>query len=192
VAPSVEPSSPEEPVPIPPPLALEIAPALARSAGGLGPALDGLVALRWRFAPAWSITGFALAPIFSERLKGQEGSARVSTFIFGGVGDVHVSGARWELRIGAGLGGVVSLMDGAASAPFKGVHDTVTAAAPMGHAAVRLALGHGWGLCLGAFAGATFPTVSIIFAQREAAHWGRPFAIGTLGIEAPLVAGTPQ
>jgi hypothetical protein len=186
---SFESPSFQQPEPIPPRLALELAPALALSSGGLGPALDGFVAVRWRFAAALSISGFALAPIFSERLEEPEGSARISTFIFGGAADVHVGGARWELRIGPGLGGVVSLMDGAASAPFKGVHQTVTAAAPLGHAAVRLALGHGWGLSVGALAGLTFPALSIVFAQRVAAHWGRPFAVFTLGIEAPLVDG---
>jgi hypothetical protein len=169
-------------------LALEVAPATAFSAGGLKPSLDGWLALRLRLTRVWSIAGFGLAPFWSERLVGPEGSARISLSMFGGVTDLHLIRSRWELRVGAGVGGVLSLMKGAAATGFIGADQTVTAVAPFGHVALTYALGTGgFRLCLGTVVGATFPELSVRFAMREAARWGRPFALGSLGIEIPLL-----
>jgi hypothetical protein len=208
---SAEPSpaepEPEEEEPPPAPLVatrlgLELAPAVVFSPGGLGPALDGWLGLRLRLGRYLSLSGFALVPFWSGLFHGDEGSVRILTLIPGGTADFELNHRRWQFRVGAGAGGVITFMSGTGtgSTPqmdWHGSHDVVTTSALLARATLRYALGYsGWGVYLATSIGTTVPVVSIRFKTldqktHEFGRWGGPFVVTSLGVEVPLLLEPP-
>jgi hypothetical protein len=86
-------------------------------------------------------------------------------------------------------GGPAEGVGGAAGASTGGVAGAGTAgAAPFARASAQVEIGYGWRLTAGAMLGAGLPRISVFFADREVASWGRPyFFVGTLGVAAPLL-----
>ncbi len=183
-----EPEEREQPTEPPRPISwprlwLELAPAASFAPGGLGAALQGLASARLQPARAWSIALFALVPLLNDSLQQAEGRARVSNLLVGATLELHLAGARSELTLSSGAALLVSSMSGQATAPLRGVHDTVFAAALLVGPAAHVELGGGFRLCARALAGLTLPRIAVHLAGRQAASWGRPLLVGTLGLE---------
>jgi hypothetical protein len=181
----------DEPPPVPlrvPQLWLELAPAVAFSPGGLGPALDVSASARLQLAAEWSLGALAIVPIWSERVEEQEGSARVHTLMLGGAADYHVGARPLQFSAGLGLAALLSLMSGSTELPLSEETDMVATVGPFARVALHVELGAGLHLCARALVGASIPEVGVHFVDREVAHWGRPFVVATLGIELPLLA----
>jgi hypothetical protein len=174
-----------------PQLWLELAPALALSRGGLGPALDVWASARLQLGGDWSLAALVIVPVWSEPVEEPEGRARVSTLMIGGAADYLVGARPWQLSAGLGVASLLSLMSGTTELPFEGKDQIVPAVGPLARAALHLDLTAGLRLCARALVGASFPEIRVRFAERDAARWGRPFFVATLGIELPLL-GDPR
>ena len=164
---------------------IELAPAFSKSPGGLPGAFEGWLDLRVQATQHAAFGLFALAPLSRARLQNNQGSARLSTWLVGAGADLNLRRARWELGVRAGAGVLLMSMNGSA-APATGLRsaeDSVLAAAVLAGPSAHLALGAGFGLCARVFVGAALPRVAVRFAGEDVAHWGRPFALATLGVE---------
>jgi hypothetical protein len=179
----LEPASPPRPLPPLPRMWVELAPAGAISAGGLGLALDVFASVRYQPAQRWSVALLALVPILGDRVHADEGSARVSTMLAGAGADLLLQSGRLELGLRAGAGAAFTFMRGDAREGFRSVNQTVVVAALFAGPSLHLHLGAGFRLALRAFGGLTLPRVAVRFADRDIAHWGRPFGVATLGVE---------
>jgi hypothetical protein len=162
---------------------VEFAPALVLSPGGIGPAFEGFGSVRLQVASPWSVALFGLVPFTSDRVRAKEGSASVSTWIAGAGADLHTHGERFELGLRAGAGAVFTVMHGEAEAPYRSHDQTVVVAALFAGPSLQYHLGGGFRVCARALAGLALPRVAVRFAGREVAHWGRPFGVGTIGLE---------
>jgi hypothetical protein len=213
--PAPEPPPPPEPTPPPPvvaprrvhepampgppsPLAqvrglwLELAPGAALSPGGLTPAFDAWTSIRFDRS-AWSAGALLLVPITDRRLSAAEGSAQVSLFMTGAFADVALLRGTVQLNAGGGVGAAISRMKGSARPGYESADDTVWAAAPFVRASAQVEMGYGWRLTVGALLGTGLPRISVYFADREVATWGRPyFFVTTLGVAAPLLTWAGQ
>lgn len=178
---------------VPPLLSLEIAPTVALGRRGLGPSFDGWLGVRLGLSTAVSIAAFGVVPIVSDKVSGNEGSARVSTFLLGGTADLAWALARFRIRIGAGAAWVFSLMSGHSNqAAYTGQNQAIRAVAPLGRMSLSFALGAGWSVYAGAMVGVAFPAISVHFDKREVGRFGRPLAVGSLGLELPLLLDEPS
>ena len=74
-------------------------------------------------------------------------------------------------------------MEGDALPPFQSRSDTVVAAAGYARIDVGLRLTSSVALQAGFVAAATIPRVVVAFAGREVASWGRPVAVGFVGLQ---------
>lgn len=112
----------------------------------------------------------------------------MSTLIVGAAVDVHLVQSSWEIHLGAGVGRSLSTMKGAARPGYVSAEDIVWATSPFGRWSVHLDLGARCRAFAGVMVGATVPRVTIRLAERDAASWGQPFVIGTLGLEASALS----
>jgi hypothetical protein len=174
-----------------PQLWLELAPALALSPGGVGPGLDVWASARLQLGSDWSLAALAIVPVWSAPMEEPEGSARVRMLMLGGAADYLLGARAWQLSAGLGVASLLSLMSGTTEPPFDGKDVIVPAVGPFARAALHLDLTGGLRLCARALVGASFPEIRVRFAERDAARWGRPFFVATLGIELPLL-GDPR
>jgi hypothetical protein len=174
-----------------PRLWFEVAPAVAVSPGDLGLALDLLASVRVQFSHAVSIAALGILPLWSERIEGPEGSARVSTIMLGGAFDLHTSAGALELGGGVGVVALISQMSGSAEPPLDEEEQTERTVAPLARVSLHLPLGAGIRASARVAAGLSVPELSVQFVERETARWGRPFVLGTLGIELPLLGEPP-
>jgi hypothetical protein len=180
------PEAPEAAAPVTPQLWLELAPAVVLSPGGLGPQLGGLVSARAQLSAQVSIAGLAVVPLWRAELEADEGRARVATWLLGAAIDAHARLRAWELSGGAGIASALTPMSGSAAAPFEGVDQLETSAAPFLRGSLQLELGGSLRACLRALIGFALPEVAVSFEERDVASWGRPFALLSLGVELPL------
>jgi hypothetical protein len=74
-------------------------------------------------------------------------------------------------------------MVGHADPPYESGTATVFAAAAYVRPSLRLRLTPGFAIHLGAVTALAFPRPVIAFAGREAATWGRPLVVGSIGVE---------
>jgi hypothetical protein len=86
-----------------------------------------------------------------------------------------------------GLGPAFALvlvdMEGSAGGNYRGVHDPVWTVGPLAHAMLAYRLLGPLHLRVDGELGVTFPRVAVRFAGRDAAEWGQPFALGTVGAD---------
>jgi hypothetical protein len=120
-----------------------------------------------------------------------EGRAHVKTLMLGGAADYLLGGRAWQLSAGLGVASLLALMSGTTEPPFEGKEQIVPAVGPFARAALHLDLTAGLRLCARALLGTSFPEIRVRFAERDAARWGQPFVVATLGIELPLL-GDPR
>jgi hypothetical protein len=155
--------------------------------GGMGMALDAVVALRAPVASGFYAAAQALLPLTVESFSASEGTAKARAFVL--MADVERNvweHASWSAAIGAGAGGVILALDASPAAGYVGKQDRLTAAvfflqARAGSEVTRWLSVHG--ALLG---GVSTPRMTVHFDGREAAAWGRPFAAAILALDLTL------
>lgn len=164
-------------------LALELGPAYIWSPGGLGGSVNGWANARFG-SGRWSLSALVLAPLATSRLARVEGEARISTVIVAAAADVT-----WlELRAlrfssGVGLGPSVTTMTGAGRAGYVAATERQWVPTAFLRSGVRMELGNSLALGGSALLGATMHPISVDFAERRVAIWGRPWLACVLSLE---------
>jgi hypothetical protein len=186
----VPPDEPSEPA-APPArgLSLELGPGVSASPGGMGALLLFGAAARADLSEELALSAAAWLPLTSARVRGAEGSADWASSFFGGSLDVSLASAG-PLAVRAAGGALVTVtrMTGAPATGFDGRSDSVVTAVPFLRTTLRAALGDRFGVWLAGYAGLSFPEVRMSFGEREAARFGRPLLLASIGVDARLVS----
>lgn len=164
-------------------VALELGPAFVWSPGGLGGSVNGWGAARFDLG-RWSLSAQALAPLSASRLAGVEGEARISTVIAVAAADlIWLELPALRFSSGVGFGPSLTTMTGSVRAGY--VAATVREWVPTGllRSSVRMNLSPSFALGGSALLGATLHPISIEFAERNVATWGRPWLAWVLTME---------
>jgi len=169
-------------------LSLELGPAIAVSPGGVGALVLGGASARAELTTAVGVSASAWLPLASATVRGVEGSAEWTSSLFGGSLDVSLASAGpWVVRAAGGVFVVSTRMTGAPASGFDGRTDSVVAALPFVRTTLRAALGEHFGVWLSGSAGVAFPEVRMSFGERQAARFGRPLLLASLGLDARLL-----
>lgn len=168
-------------------LSLELGPGVTASPGGMGALPLFGASARADLTRKLAISASAWLPLTSPRVNGAEGSAEWTSWLFGGALDVSLANAGpLSLRAGGGALVAVTRMTGAPATGFDGRSDSVLTAVPLLRMTVRAGLGERFGVSLSGAAGLSFPEVRMRFGEREAARFGRPLLLASVGIDAQL------
>jgi hypothetical protein len=169
-------------------LSLELGPGVSASPGGMGALLVFGVAARADLGEELAVSAAAWLPLTSPSVRGAEGSADWTSSFFGGSLDVSLASAGpVTVRAAGGALVTVTRMTGAPATGFDGRSDSVVTAVPFLRTTLRAALGDHFGVWLSGSAGLSFPEVRMSFGEREAARFGRPLVLASVGIDAHLV-----
>jgi hypothetical protein len=164
-------------------VALALGPGLAMSPGGLGPVVIASPAVRLELG-RWSFSALGFLPLGRTEVVGDEGRARVATWLVGAGVDLEwARSTSVGFRGGLGVGATRTTMSGEAASGYRGVHDSVYAVAPFLRSSVLLDLGQSWRLGPSVLFGASLPRTRVAFGAREAASWGVPFVMFGLTLE---------
>ncbi len=153
------------------------------SAGGFGLAPTLAVGLR-AHPQRWLAVGLlgAFEPQ-SEDFSAAEGDVHARATLLGVMTDFGFDFARARFELGGGVAlGILSL-SGAASAPYGGRDTRSYSAVPLARAGFALRLAGPVSLRLQGLTGVASPRAEVRFAERTVAHWGRPLALGLIGLE---------
>jgi len=189
----VAPPAPPPPAAVPPPAPRATAP-FARfsvdvsagawySAGGFG--LSPTLALGARAHPThWLAIGLlgAFEPQAAD-FGASEGDVHAHATLLGVMSDFGFDAGRAHFELGGGVALSLLSLSGAASAPFAGRDTLSYSAVPIARAGFGLHLAGPVSLRTQALAGVASPRVQVRFADRTVAHWGRPIALGLIGLE---------
>jgi hypothetical protein len=171
---------------------IETAAAGLASPGGVGPSMGGWAALRVDLGRLASLSLLGLVPLTQPRVDGAEGTARIRTFLIGAAVDLRMTRPSWEVRGGAGLARSVTAMTGdTAQAGYGNFDDTAASFSPFARSSLHVAISERLYACAGMMVGVTAPRVVIRFGDRDAATWGRPWVLGTLGLELLVFGSRP-
>jgi hypothetical protein len=134
------------------------------------------------------VRAFGWFPLRRSDLIGQEGRAHVSTWLLGSSVDLLLL-RQSHTSAGFGLGYALGVhtMSGAASQGYRSAADRVVTHVPFVRADWRLAFTDFVDLDLAALAGFSLPLVTVEFADRARARWGRPFVAMEVSLESPIV-----
>ena len=171
---------------------LQAAVAGSASAGGLTSDFSSRLGVRFEPSPRWSISGLAILPLTSQRVSSDRGRADVQVRIFGAsLALVPLRVNQLEFGLGLGAGVVWANVEGfPASAMDQGRTVSVWAGSGFGELTLAWQPASWMRLRATALAGSAFPRPSIHFDGNSVANWGRPFALGSFGIEVlPWSAG---
>ena len=179
--PSAVPPPPSAPSSDPADAYVGLGASLAASPGGVPPSGHLFVGYRHHLGSLFRVSALALLPTFAPRVEARGGAA---TFAVGLIGAGLEVGSprdqRWQPWAGAGLGATWARLDG------SGAAENAVSFAPYGRAGVGFAAARGWVLHLSALGGMTEPYPVVRQGPREVARWGRPFVVGTLGVDVAL------
>jgi hypothetical protein len=178
---------PSEVVPKPPGRtlgALELAPGLLLSPGGLPPAVT--VQMRGGYLPTTYVELLASlwVPTGSVSFTVPEGRS-AQLFLLGTVGArVHLAGADRILDPTLGLGLGLSWVhgDGSAAKPYRGETQTLVSMLAIADAGLGLRLASTFGLRADGGCGPVLPRPVFVVAGRQAASWGFPVCTASLGL----------
>jgi hypothetical protein len=165
---------------------LRLGSGLVLSAGGPGafPALD-LAAKLW-LTRRLGVELVALLPLAQMSEQGSEGasSTRVGTLSLSLAASLPLGESDWVWDIGAGVAAVALETKGSPASPaYTREHDVAAAVAPLVRSGLSYSLTRSVRAALAASLGLSFPRFLILYADRTAATWGRPFASGELALE---------
>ncbi|HEY2516522.1 MAG TPA: hypothetical protein VGI39_36885 [Polyangiaceae bacterium] len=181
------PPPPPPPAALPPPrpwLWLRFGAGFDASPGGFGAAADLLLEVRAEPRPWLAFALFGAGTPLETRVDGPEGGATLRRGIAGGAVDLVQPWSRAALSLG--VGGALVAMDTQGTTPTTGyaARDAQAwAAAPLLRGGASLRLAPFLRVRAEIVAGVTFPRLTLSFAGREAAAWGRPLGLFTLGVE---------
>jgi hypothetical protein len=190
--PPVVAATPAPPPPAPVGVALEVAPAVAVSPGGLGPSWHLMLGARWQVGPVCGLEAVVLAPTFPTKVASTGGSALISMGLLG-VGAFAMAGssqARWSAQaaVGAALLGVRATGDvsdaGASGGTFLGRTDQTVSGGPYVRAGASLRAASWFRLRADALSGVMLPRPVVQFGDAQVASWGRPWIAAVVGAEA--------
>jgi hypothetical protein len=190
---AASPSPPvSEPTPVSPSLAtarrpwlwLHLAAAVDASPGGMSPAFDGFLEVRLEPRAWFSVGIFGAGTPLASSVEAPEGEALVRHAIVGFALDLQKQLSRVTVSLGAGGAFIPFFVEGRSPAAGYGAHDaSADSLALLLRAAASVEVAPALRLRIAIAAGVTFPLVTISFADREEATWGRPFGLSTLGLE---------
>lgn len=185
--------SPEAPPPIAPEkpryrsrglLWLEGAPAFSLSPGGLPSELSAYASIGVNLHRRWSIGALGSVPLIGQAIEGREGNATIRTHLVGGALDAFVlDGDSRQLAVRVAFVTTISSMRGQAQSGFISRTDTVLTVAPMIGLAGHIGLSPRLQFVGRIAGGATLPELQVRFGEREAASWGQPFLLLTVGLK---------
>ena len=147
------------------------------SPGGLAP-MGGFVLGAKMGLDRWIAGVLGALQLGSSTVSEPEGSAGIRTFgAMVHVGRQFPLGHRLDgvAGVGAAVWGVA--IDGAASPPYIPRSSSAWSVGPSASFGIEHALSSDFRIGLALHGGVTLPPLSIRFVQREAAHWGAPFAL---------------
>jgi hypothetical protein len=164
----------------------------ATSAGGLAATSISHIGLRFEPSARWSASGFARLPLAAQSVSNYRGRAEVNVRLFGAeLGWVVMRGRALNLELGLGASVVSATVRGSAStAADRGRSETLWGGCGFA------GLGAAWRLTswmrvrAEVLVGASAPRPIVRFDGQTVASWGRPFSMGTFGVEVtPFSAG---
>lgn len=161
---------------------------LLASSGGV-PASFGLwLAAQYRLRLPVALELGGAVPLGSTEITAAEGSAEVSTLLLNAAALWEPLPARSSFRPQVGLesGAAVVRMMGSGAAPLRDGSDTVVAAVALTRAGASILVSKSLRLRADARLGLSVPEVSVLFAERVAATWGRPLLLLSAGLELEL------
>lgn len=130
-----------------------------------------------------------LVPVSGMSTQTLEGTSTTRVSALGVALDwvIPLDGSRWFADVGAGAAVLLLHTSGApASRAYFRQETTAIAAAPFAQSGLAYCLGERVRLGFDARVGAALPRFLIRHAGRTVARWGRPFALGELGLEVDL------
>lgn len=179
-------AAPPPPAPQPAGVAVEVAPAVALSPGGLGPSWHVMIGARWR---AWSHAGVEasfFAPLSPLRLERTDGVAVISLSLLalGAYAATGGTASRWSLQGAAGASLLVSRATGDTTDLYQGRSDRAVSGGPYLRAGVSLRASSWFHVRADALGGVVLPRPVVQFDQVVVASWGRPWVAALVGGEA--------
>jgi hypothetical protein len=168
--------------------ALAVGPAVAGSAGGLGPTAHAVLAFQAMPHRVFGVGLRAFVPIVGARTVAAAGSARVH------VGWIAI-GPRFALArpdrlvqptLGVAIGPAIVGMRGEARPPFVGRRDVVTSAIAEVDVAVAFAVHSRLRVWLDGSIGLAMPRTGVRIGDRRSATWGWPVGAAVLGVQVVL------
>lgn len=187
--PAIPPDHPGSAAPPAPRFAIQLAPAMIASPGGLAPSAALAVSARAFVHPRISVGVSGFFPLSAARLDGDEGTSASRVFVVSADASAHFGspGARWDPTLGAGAALIVLHAEGTGSSPsWLGVSSDSVSVGPFLRPGVGLALGDRLRLRADLVTGVALRRFVLDHAGRTAATWGWPFFVGSVGIEIPL------
>jgi len=147
------------------------------SPGGLAP-MGGFVLGAKMGLSGWVAGVLGTLQLGSSTVSEPEGSASLRTFgAMVHVGRQFPLGPRLDGVAGVGAAAWGVAIDGAASPPYVPRSSTAWSVGPSASLGIEHVLSSDLRIGLALHGGVTLPPLSIRFVQREAAHWGAPFAL---------------
>jgi hypothetical protein len=167
--------------------ALEVAPAVALSPGGLGPSWHLMLGARWQRGSLGGFEALLLMPMVPLRLERTGGVALISMGLLGAglyaaTGSAHT---RWSAQAAVGAALLVMRATGDATTDaLQGRTDQAASGGPYLRVGASLRATGWFRLRADALSGAMFPRPVVAFDQATVASWGRPWVAAFVGGEA--------
>jgi hypothetical protein len=168
---------------------VELGGGAALSPGGVGTLYMLGPAARADLSRTVGLSAGAWLPLSAPRVRGGEGSASFETLLVGGA--LEFTFARLDpfaFRVATGAFISTTRMTGTADSGFLGRTESVVSTVPFVRGVVHAAVGERFGVFGGACAGYSLPEVRMSFGDREAARFGRPVLLASVGIAASVVS----
>jgi len=159
-------------------------PALLYRAG-FRPGAHVAATLTYMSSARVGVSAAALIPVLPARLTGEEGDVEVSATSYRLSGVAEVLPPSWPVGLRLSLGVALNRLyvAGAAHSPYLAADEHVVTWSPVAATGLRLPLGSAVSVAAEAAAFIDYPRTVVRLAGREAATWGRPTLVGSLGLE---------
>ncbi|WP_129347455.1 hypothetical protein [Sorangium cellulosum] len=166
-------------------LRLSLAPGVLLSPGGLGATASVGLGLAWMPREHVGVVGLVAIPILGARIERPEGSADLAVLLAGGGVRFAVStrASRWTSSVDLGASAVWLRSTGVAGAGYLGRASSAVTASPFVRLGLADAVTPMFRVRADVLTGMIAHGVSIRFAQREAATWGKPFVLSSAGVD---------
>lgn len=166
---------------------VQITPGGSFSPGGLGVRSQLALSGELLFNSHWSATLAGSLPLWSTVHSEREGSADVRPYVFWADGAWAHSTGSWRLGGAAGAGLVWIRAEGLeTSADFVSNTESSISVAPIARSFAEYGLAPALALRADAVVGASLQRTEVVFAERRAFLWGRPFLLFGVGLRLGL------
>lgn len=169
-------------------LYVELGPAIAASPDDVTASGGGFLNLRLQPSATWSVSGFAFVPFIGGDFEQEgEGRGRIRSYMFGALFDLHAMLPELEISAGAGAAFLLSHIT-ADPDPItelvrkQNLEDRRTGAV-LARAAMHVEVAPRVRIGLRVIFGLALPQLTVKFADKVIARWGRPFVLGALTLD---------